>query len=76
MFSESDLKEERYWTTFHVHNTPRWFLISDPGKAKLCLDCGKLTASFTVDLEEARKVVDRWGTDALKSRLAASNKPG
>ena len=70
-FSESELKEERYWTS--IHNTPRTVDIRDHGSARLCLDCGAVSAALIVDVKDAKKVLDKWGTDALKSRLAAGN---
>ena len=67
-FAFSELKEERYWTT--IHNTPRVAPVRDDGSASVCLDCGKVSALLTVDVKEAKRVLDKWGTDALKSRLA------
>jgi hypothetical protein len=68
-FSDSDLKEERYWTSIHFHNTARYLCLGNTENATLCFDCGKLEASFKVDIKEAKKIVDRWGSDALKARL-------
>ncbi len=42
----------------------------EPGSATLCLDCGSVGASLIVDVKEARKVLEKWGTDAVKARLA------
>ena len=56
-----------YWLTWS--NVPRSVSIRYD-RLKLCLDCGKVTASLSVDVEEAKRVLDKWGTDALKSRLA------
>ena len=70
-FGFSELKEEHYWTT--ISNTPRDVLIRQRGSARLCLDCGTVSASLTVDVKEAKKVLDKWGTDALKSRLATGD---
>jgi len=68
-FSGSEFKEENYWTTFHILGADNFVFIRNLGNAKLCLDCGKVDSSFTVDVKEAKKVVDKWGTDALKARL-------
>ena len=67
-FVFSELREDRYWTTFN--NTPRFATVRDDGSASVCLDCGKVSALLTVDVKEAKRVLDKWGTDALKSRLA------
>lgn len=67
-FAFSELKEEHYWTT--IHSTPRVAPVRDDGSASVCLDCGKVSALLTVDAKEAKRVLDKWGTDALKSRLA------
>ena len=67
-FAFSELKEERFCTTINI--TPRVVTVRDDGSASVCLDCGKVTASLGLDLEEAKRVLDKWGTDALKSRLA------
>ncbi len=67
-FEFSELKKEHYGTT--VHNTPRTTTVRDDGSAKVCLDCGKVTASMSVDAKEAEKALNQWGTDALKARLA------
>ena len=62
-----------YWTTFS--GIPQSISIHHDG-AWMCFDCGKVTASMSVDVKEARKVMDKWGTEALKSRLAAGDKAG
>lgn len=56
-----------YWFTWS--SVPRAVTIRQD-RVRLCLDCGKVTASLSVDVEEAKRVLDKWGTDALKSRLA------
>ncbi len=56
-----------YWLTYS--SVPRAVSIRQEG-VRLCLDCGKATASMNVDVKEAKRVLDKWGTDALKSRLA------
>jgi hypothetical protein len=56
-----------YWFTWS--NVPRAVTIRQD-RVRLCLDCGNVTASLSVDVEEAKMVLDKWGTDALKSRLA------
>ena len=41
--------------------------------ATLCLDCGTVNASLTVDVKQAEKVVEKWATDALKRRIGAGD---
>lgn len=48
-------------------------LLGQAGPLLDAFGCGKADASFTVNVEAAKKVMDKWGTDALKSRLAAGN---
>ena len=72
-FAFSELIEQgcwtkRYWTMIHI--TPRVTTVRADGGASACLDCGKVSALLTVNVKEARRVLDKWGTDALKMRLA------
>ena len=70
-FFFSELKEKPgYWTSFSISESPRAVSIRHHGSASVCLDCGAVSASLIVDVKDAKKVLDKWGTDALKSRLA------
>jgi hypothetical protein len=62
-FSESN---GRHW--FTLSHVPLGVSIRQD-RVRLCLDCGKVTASMSVDVEKAKRVLEKWGTDALKSRL-------
>ena len=66
-FEFTELNEVKWWGSRGVAVHER-----EPGSARVCLDCGTLSASLAlaVDVKEAKKVLDKWGTDALKSRLA------
>ena len=43
--------------------------IRQHGSAMLCLDCGAVSADFTVDVEEATTVMEKWATEDLKLRM-------
>ena len=60
-----------YWLT--LSGVPRTVSIRQD-RVRLCLDCGKVTGSMNVDVEEAKRVLDKWGSDALKSRLDGGDK--
>ena len=60
-----------YWLTWS--NVPRAVSIRQD-RVRLCLDCGKVTASMNVDVKNAKRVLDKWGSDALKSRLDGGDK--
>ena len=64
-FSETN---GRYWRT--ISNVPSAVSVSQ-NAVKMCLDCGKVTASMSVDVKEAARVLSQWGSDGLKSRLAS-----
>ena len=69
-FGFSELKEKPgYWATFSIRELPRAVLIRQRGNATACLDCGNVSASLTVDVEMAMQVLDKSGTDAVKTRL-------
>ena len=70
-FGFSELKEEPgYWTTFSIRLLPRAVLIHRRGSATACLDCGNVSASLSLNVKEAMKVLEKSGTDAVKARLA------
>jgi len=60
-----------YWLT--LSNVPRTVSILQD-RVRLCLDCGVVTASMSVDVEEAKRVLAKWGSDALKARLSDDDK--
>ena len=45
----------------------------EPANTGVCLDCGRVSASLAVDVKEANKVLENWGTDAVKARLATTS---
>jgi len=70
-FGLSELKEKScYWTIFSIRELPRAVLIHRPGSANACLDCGNVSASLSLNVKEATKVLEKSGTDAVKARLA------
>ena len=77
-FIFSELKEKPgYWTSFSISEPlPRAVSIRHHGSASVCLDCGVVNASLVVDIKDAKKVLNNWGTDALKSRLATDDTAG
>src|SRR5690242_14435352 len=70
-FEVSEVERLRYWTTLSG-TTTGVDIHQEPG-VRACLDCGAVMASLTVDVQKLRKVIDKWGTDALKSRLRAGD---
>ena len=66
LFKLSESNGRAWFTLSHV---PLGVFIRQD-RVRLCFECGKVTASLSVDVEEAKWVLDQWGTDALKSRLA------
>jgi len=66
-FSESN---GRAW--FTLSGVPLGVLIRQD-RVRLCLDCGKVTASMSVDVGKAKRVLNKWGSDALKSRLSSGD---
>jgi hypothetical protein len=73
VFAFSDLKEEHYWTTITLVGTARAVPIQQHGSARLCLDCGTVDASLSADVAQAKKVLDKWATDDLRSRIDAGD---
>ena len=67
VFAFPDLEEEHFLTTFFM--VARTVVIQQHGSASLCLDCGTVDASLGADLIQAKKVLDRWATDDLRSRI-------
>jgi hypothetical protein len=39
----------------------------------LYLDCGTVIASLSVDIERAKRKIDKWPTDALKRHIGKSD---
>lgn len=68
----------RPWSTFLTVSAPVGPAvgIQQVGSALLCLDCGTVSASFQADIDMAIKVVDKFGTEELKSRLDTSDEAG
>lgn len=66
LFKCSESNGRALFTLSHV---PLGVFIRQEG-VRMCVDCGKVTAWLSVDMEEAKKVLSQWGTDGLKSRLA------
>ena len=66
LFKCSESNGRAWFTLSHV---PLGVIIRQD-RVRMCLDCGKVTALMSVDVEEAKRVLSQWGTDALKSRLA------
>ena len=70
-FGFSELKAKPgYWTTFSIRELPRAVLIHRRGSATACLDCGNVSASLSLNVKEAMKVLEQSGTYAVKTRLA------
>jgi len=42
----------------------------------VCLDCETGSVSFTIDAKKAIAVLEKWGTDELKARLAIGDTAG
>jgi hypothetical protein len=70
-FEFSEFNWTSYWTTLSA--TGSGVPMSQHGSARVCIDCGAVSASLTVDVKELQKVLDKWGTEALKSRLASGH---
>lgn len=66
LFTFSESNGRAWFTLSHV---PLGVFVRQEG-VRICVDCGKVSALLTVDAEEAKKVLEKWGTDSLKSRLA------
>ena len=43
---------------------------------RVCLDCGTGSVSFRIDAKKAITVLEKWGTDELKARLAIGDTAG
>lgn len=61
----------RYDTGRHGVNIREPFL-----SATVCLDCETGGVSFRIDAKKAIKVLEKWGTDELKARLAIGDAAG
>ncbi len=56
---------------------PHGVSIREPSmSARVCLDCETGSVSFRIDAKKAIIVLEKWGTDELKTRLATSDKSG
>src|SRR5262245_21597197 len=73
-FVLTETKPSKWWS-WESGAIARGFEVFDrqPGSATVCMDCGRVSASLAVDLKAAWKVVDKWGTEALKARLVATS---
>ena len=60
------------------HDTGRHGVsIREPSmSARVCLDCETGSVSFRIDAKKAITVLEKWGTDELKARLATGDKSG
>ncbi len=67
-FNFSELKQEN--KIFHISTPRRGALTRQRGNATACLDCGNVSVSLALDVKEAVQVLDKWGADAVKARLA------
>jgi hypothetical protein len=70
-FQFSEFNWMRYWTT--LSSTSSCIAMHQHGSTRVCIDCGAVSASLTVDVKELQKVVDKWGTGALKSRVGSGH---
>ena len=70
----SGIEQPPFWKPILAY--PRHVAIRQHGVAGLCLDCGTVSVSLTADVKAARKVVDKWGSDALKPRAEGDEQAG
>ncbi len=73
-FEFSEVKKLGWWR----HDTgSHGVSIREPSmSARVCLDCETGSVSFRIDAKKAIKVLEKWGTDELKARLAIGDAAG
>ena len=73
-FLFSELKEQPgYWTSFSISEPlPRTVSIRHHGNASACLDCGAVSAPLFLNIKDAKRVLEKYGTDEVKMRLATT----
>ena len=67
-----EMKELGWWQANlgSLGSGPQGVRINKSWNARVCLDCGNGNTFFRVDANKVIKMLDKFGTDALKERLA------